>query len=216
MNAQTPMAGHRLVETLPLHRAGLLVTGYRRILDRIDRGLVAGTIEARLPDGTVRFLGGRGAGPMAILDLHRWRALLRMMWSGSVGCYEGWAAGEWSSPDPVPLFDLFMRNRTTLAQVARAKGMSRVVKRVRHALRRNHRRGAQRNILAHYDLGNAFYAAWLDPTMSYSGAVFAPGDTLEMAQRRKQAAVLDRQLRQRAGVVSQALDGPTRPAGHHA
>ncbi len=192
MNAQTPMAGHRLVETLPLHRAGLLVTGYRRILDRIDRGLVAGTIEARLPNGTVRILGGRGAGPMAMLDLHRWRALLRMMWSGSVGCYEGWAAGEWSSPDPVQLFDLFMRNRTTLAQVARAKGMTRIIHRVRHALKRNHRRGAQRNILAHYDLGNAFYAAWLDPTMSYSGALFAPGDTLEMAQRRKQAAVLDR------------------------
>jgi cyclopropane-fatty-acyl-phospholipid synthase len=191
MNAQTPVAG-QVGETHALRRGGLMTAGCQRILDRIDGGLIAGSIEARLPDGSVRVLGGRSAGPLAVLDLHRWRALLRMMWSGSIGCYEGWAAGDWSSPDPVPLFELFMRNRTTLGQVARAKGLAHIVQRIRHSLKDNHRRGAQRNILAHYDLGNDFYAAWLDPTMSYSGALFAPGDTLEAAQRRKQAAILDR------------------------
>ena len=178
--------------------AKLLARAFAPVLDRIDAGIVAGRIEAFLPDGAFRVLGGRGAGPTCVVILRRWRALTRLARSGSVGWYEGWAAGDWSSPDAVPLFDLFMRNRATLKRTARAKGLSRIVKRVRHALRRNDRTGAKRNILAHYDLGNDFYAAWLDPTLSYSSAIFAAGDTLEAAQRRKQAAVLDR-LSLRAG-----------------
>lgn len=165
---------------------------FHRLLDGIDAGLASGRIEGFLPDGSFRVLGGREEGPACTVIVRRWRALVRLAWSGSVGWYEGWAAGDWSSPDPVPLFDLFMRNRTTLKRAARAKGLSRIVKRMRHAMRRNDRAGARRNILAHYDLGNDFYAAWLDPTMSYSSAIWAAGDDLERAQRRKQAAVLDR------------------------
>ena len=73
-----------------------------------------------------------------------------------------------------------------------SNALSRLTKRVRHALNRNNRTGARRNIVAHYDLGNGFYAAWLDATMSYSSAMFMTGDTLETAQRRKQSAILDR------------------------
>jgi cyclopropane-fatty-acyl-phospholipid synthase len=165
---------------------------FRPVLNRIDAGLAVGQIELFLPDGSFRVLGGRAAGPSCTVIVRKWRAFGRLARSGSVGWYEAWAAGEWSSPDLVSLFELFARNRATLKQTARAKGVSRIVKRVRHALNRNNRAGARRNIVAHYDLGNDFYAAWLDPTMSYSSAVFAEGDTLEMAQRRKQAAVLDR------------------------
>ena len=143
------------------------------ILNRIDRGLEQGTIDARLPDGTARRLGGRGEGPVAIVELREWRALLRLVQSGSVGWYEAYAKGEWESPDPVPLFDLFMRNRLKLADVARATGPWRLIKRALHWLNRNTPRGASRNIEAHYDLGNDFYASWLDPTMSYSSAVFS-------------------------------------------
>ena len=165
---------------------------FHQQLDRIDLGLEAGRIDAFLPDGSFRILGGRADGPACTVIIRRWRALIRLSRSGSVGWYEGWVAGDWSSPDPVPLFDLFMRNRIPLARTARAKGLSRLTKRIRHAFNRNDRKGARRNILAHYDLGNDFYAAWLDATMSYSSAIWAPGDTLEIAQQSKQAAVLNR------------------------
>jgi cyclopropane-fatty-acyl-phospholipid synthase len=112
---------------------------------------------------------------------------------GSSGWYEGWAAGDWSSPDPVPIFDLFVRNAATLGAAARAKGPARWMKRLGHAARRNHRRGSRRNIAAHYDLGNDFYAAWLDGTMTYSAAMFTnPDEPLEAAQRRKLDAALAR------------------------
>ncbi|HEX8444916.1 MAG TPA: class I SAM-dependent methyltransferase [Allosphingosinicella sp.] len=166
--------------------------GFHRILDRIDAGLLEGGIDAALPDGSRRLLGGRRPGPVPIVTLHSWRALVRLISSGSVGWYKAWALREWSSPDPVPLFDLFMRNGESLGAVARAKGVWRSVNRLAHLLRRNSKARARANIAFHYDLGNDFYRAWLDPGMTYSSAIFAPGDSLEQAQERKIRALLDR------------------------
>ena len=172
----------------------LFAGGFHKILDRIDAGLLEGGIDATLPDGSHRILGGRKPGPMPIVRLHSWRSLVRLIRSGSVGWYKSWAVGEWSSPDPVPLFDLFMRNGESLGEVARAKGIWRSVNRIAHLFRRNSKGKARANIAFHYDLGNDFYAAWLDPSMTYSSALFDHGlsDSLEAAQERKIRALLDR------------------------
>ena len=166
--------------------------GFKRVLDLIDKGLERGGIDATLPDGSRRRIGFHRPGPVAIVHLHSWMSLVRLAASGSVGWYKAWAAGEWSSPDPVPLFELFMLNGQSLGEVGRAKGMIRRINRLAHRLRDNGLGQARQNIAAHYDLGNDFYAAWLDPSMTYSSARFAPGDTLEQAQRRKIATLLDR------------------------
>ena len=167
--------------------------GFRRMLSRIDHGLEHGAIEATLPDGSAVRLGGRGDGPVAVVRLHRWRAMLRLATGGSAGWYEAWVAGDWSSPDPVPLFDLFMRNGRALGNIGRAGRLTGTARRFVHWSRRNHRANARRNIQFHYDLGNDFYSAWLDPSMTYSSALFAEeGEPLEAAQDRKLQAILDR------------------------
>jgi cyclopropane-fatty-acyl-phospholipid synthase len=166
---------------------------FHRLLDRIDAGLEQGSLEAHLPDGVTRLLGGRAPGPDCIVHLHGWRALLRLAAGGSVGWYQAWEKGEWSSPDPVPLFALFMRNGRTLGGAARAKGFARIGQALLHALRGNDRRGSRRNIARHYDLGNDFYALWLDESLTYSSALFAaPDQTLEDAQAAKIDTLLDR------------------------
>ena len=173
--------------------ARLVGAPFHRLLDRIDRGLAGGAIRASLPDGTHRLLGGRADGPVAIVAVHRWRALWRLASGGSIGWYEGWAAGDWSSPDPVPLFALFMANRVSLGSAARSGGAARAAARLFHRRRRNDRPGARANIAAHYDLGNDFYREWLDPSLTYSAALFdRPGEPLAEAQARKLAAVLAR------------------------
>jgi cyclopropane-fatty-acyl-phospholipid synthase len=173
--------------------ARLFAPGIDRIVERIDSGIAAGRLDVTLPDGAFRVLGGRGEGPSAAIHLRSWRALARLAASGSVGWYKAWAHGEWASPDPVALFDLFMRNAETLGDTARAKGPWRLVNRLAHALRANGPRRARRNIAHHYDLGNDFYAAWLDPGMTYSSAIFAnESDSLESAQERKIRLLLDR------------------------
>ena len=165
---------------------------FATVLDRLDERLELGGIEATLPDGSHRRIGFRHDGPVALVRLHSWMPLVRLATSGSVGWYKAWAAGEWSSPDPVPLCALFMANAVALGDVARAKGPMRWINSLAHRMRDNGPARARRNIAAHYDLGNDFYAAWLDPSMTYSSARFAPGDDLEAAQYRKIALLLDR------------------------
>lgn len=172
--------------------ARLFASGFHKVLDRIDGGLATGAIDARLPDGTRRMLGGRAPGFTAQVTIRDWRALLRLATGGSVGWYQAWEAGEWTSPDPVPLFALFMANGETLGETGRAKGPWRLAVRALHWLNRNTRAQAEKNIHAHYDLGNDFYAAWLDPTMSYSSGYHMGPDGLEAGQRRKWARLSER------------------------
>ncbi|HEX6784498.1 MAG TPA: cyclopropane-fatty-acyl-phospholipid synthase family protein [Sphingomicrobium sp.] len=173
--------------------ARLSAPAFAKVLDEIDRRLGAGGIEATLPGGEKRRLGFHGKGPKAVVRLASWLALVRLATSGSVGWYKAWTLGEWSSPDPVTVFELFSANAVALGDVGRAKGPFRWVNALAHRLRDNAPSKAKANIQAHYDLGNDFYSAWLDETMTYSSARFAGRDEpLEVAQLRKISALLDR------------------------
>ena len=165
---------------------------FRRIVDQLDERLARGGIHGTLPDGTRRDVGFHAAGHVATVRLHSWMALVCLALTGSVGWYKAWEKAEWSSPDPVPLFALFMDNALSLKDTARAKGPTRWINALAHRWRDNGILQARENIAAHYDLGNDFYAQWLDPTMSYSSAMFDAGEDLEAAQRRKVDALLDR------------------------
>lgn len=166
---------------------------FAKVLDEIDRRLASGGIDATLPGGEKRKLGFRAKGPKAVVRLSSWLALVRLATSGSVGWYKAWALGEWSSPDPVKVFELFSANAVPLGDVGRAKGPFRWINALAHRLRDNGRTKARENIAAHYDLGNDFYSAWLDSTMTYSSARFASADdSLEDAQLRKVHTLLDR------------------------
>jgi cyclopropane-fatty-acyl-phospholipid synthase len=173
--------------------ARLSAPAITRVLDEIDRRLKVGGIDATLPDGTKRRLGSRGKGARAVVQLSSWMALVRLATSGSVGWYKAWTLGEWSSPDPVKIFELFSANAGPLGEIGRAKGAFRWVNALAHRRRDNAPHKAKLNIAAHYDLGNDFYSAWLDSTMTYSSARFASsGDSLEEAQLHKINRLLDR------------------------
>ena len=144
--------------------ARLAAPAFAVVLDRIDRRLARGGIEVMVPGGTMRRLGFRAPGPRAEVHIRSWRALARLATSGSVGWYKAWVNGEWSSPDPVAIFELFSANTMALGDTARSKGPFRWLNRIAHAARDNAPRKARKNIAAHYDLGNDFYAAWLDET----------------------------------------------------
>jgi cyclopropane-fatty-acyl-phospholipid synthase len=173
--------------------ARLFAPAVDRVLDQIGRRLASGGIQASLPDGSVRRLGFHAPGPRALVHIDSWLALVRLATSGSVGWYKAWALGEWLSPDPVTIFELFSANAAPLGDSARAKGLFRRINSLAHRLRDNAPGKARRNVAAHYDLGNDFYALWLDDTMTYSSARFAsPADSLEAAQLRKVHSLLDR------------------------
>ena len=171
----------------------LFARSFSVVLDQIEERLEVGGLDVSLPDGSRRRIGFRADGPIAIVRLHSWYALVRLVTSGSIGWYRAWAKGEWASPDPVQLFALFTANARSLGDTGRAQGAARLFNLVKHRRRDNNRLRARENIAAHYDLGNDFYAAWLDRTMTYSAARFDQADqSLESAQLRKVHTLLDR------------------------
>ena len=173
--------------------ARLVSPAFSRVLDAIDRRLDHGGLDVTAPGGGRHRLGFRSPGPSAVVQLSSWMALLRLATSGSVGWYKAWTLSEWSSPDPVAVFELFSANAVRLGDVGRAKGVFRWINLAAHRLRDNAPHKARENIQAHYDLGNDFYSAWLDQTMTYSCARFAsPDSSLEAAQLAKIHTLLDR------------------------
>jgi len=173
--------------------ARLFAPALSHVLDEVDRRLDHGGLDTIVPGGGRHRLGFRSPGPAAVVQISSWIALVRLATSGSVGWYKAWALGEWTSPDPVVIFELFSVNAASLGDIGRAKGLFRWVNLAAHRLRDNAPRKARENIQAHYDLGNDFYSAWLDETMTYSCARFAaPDESLEAAQLNKIHALLDR------------------------
>jgi cyclopropane-fatty-acyl-phospholipid synthase len=169
-----------------------------RLFARLARKLIRGSLAVHTPEGgTLRF-EGQEKGPDAELNLKRWRPLYRLAVGGSLGFAESYLDGDWSSPDLATFLELAACNEQDVG-VPDGIAPLRLVNRLLHRTRRNTRRGSRRNIAAHYDLGNEFYAQWLDPGMSYSSAIFPTGtESLEKAQDAKIERVID-QLDLRGG-----------------
>lgn len=198
MGATTAQRGEHLVRADSRFLLGgglvsrLLAPGFDRALGNIDQGLAEGALDVTLPNGRTRRLGGRAPGPQAAITLRNWRPLIRLMTGGSAGFARSNFDGDWDSPDPVAIFELFMLNRRPLGEIGRGHPLMRRLNQALRNFQANTREGSRRNIAFHYDLGNDFYAAWLDETMTYSSAVWGEGDSLADAQRRKVRMLLDR------------------------
>ncbi len=127
-----------------------------------------------------------------VISLHNDGALLRGWFGGLMGWAEGYMAGDWSCNRLLDVTDWAMANEASLDSAFEGGRISALLNRLYHRLHNNSRRGSRRNIAFHYDLGNAFYRLWLDPSMTYSAALFRSADeSLESAQRNKYQRVLE-------------------------
>ena len=173
-----------------------------RAVFRLLKGLSVGTLDLQFPDGSqVRF--GDGAEPRAAMRLNDWHVCSAALKSGDIGFAESWIDGSWTSPDLVALLTLFIANREAVEKMVYGTWWGRLAYRVKHLLNRNSRQGSKKNIHAHYDLGNAFYAQWLDETMNYSSALFEGDANRPMPEA--QAAKVRRALRECAVQPGQRL-----------
>ena len=143
--------------------------------------LRCGSLTVQLPDGSLQRFGGE-ASPHASLMLHNWKVCSAALKSGDIGFAEGFIAGDWSTPNLTELLRVLVRNRDEVESVIYGSWAGRLLYRVKHLLNRNTRANSQKNIHAHYDLGNAFYRLWLDETMNYSSALFQGNPDQSMAQ----------------------------------
>lgn len=168
---------------------GAVPRSARQILTLIDH--LPESVELVLPGGQPWH--GRGRVAAARLTVHDWAFFDHVLARGELGLGESYVAGLWDCADLPGLLAYLGRQRQALGRAVHGQALQLMMARLRHWLRPNTREGARRNIMAHYDLGNAFYALWLDASMSYSAACFAhPDEPLERAQQRKYRRILDR------------------------
>jgi len=150
-----------------LARTGFLERKLRAALERLAHG----GLELASPAGRAHH--GARTGLQARVEVHDERFFRAVALRGSVGAGEAWAQGWWTSPDPVAVVRLLVRNRATLAALEGGLArLSRPLLALGHAIRRNTRGGSRANISAHYDLSNEFFALFLDETMTYSCGIF--------------------------------------------
>ncbi len=134
-------------------------------------GINDGRVVVELPSG-YRFVCGQGeAGSHAEWVIHSWNCLWRVAQSGALGFGEAYLNREWSTPDLQALLNLLARHLDGAKSAQNHGGLSRLVGRVKHLLNANTRTGSRKNISFHYDLGNDFYARWLDQSMTYSAGL---------------------------------------------
>jgi cyclopropane-fatty-acyl-phospholipid synthase len=167
-------------------------TGARWFLKLLNN-IRIGHLELIAPDGARMVFGNAHDTAGATLHVHDWRACRRILRAGDIGFAEAWSAGWIDTPDLTALLRLALRNEAALDRLVFGGALARAWYRLRHWLRPNTRKGSQRNIHAHYDIGNDFYKLWLDPSWTYSSALFE-GDynlPLQEAQRRKYQRIID-------------------------
>lgn len=144
-----------------------------------------GRLEIHLPDGSVVAGGDIGARPAVSMWIHNERAIWQFALRGDVGVGESYVNGDWQVDDLPGFIELALRNQKSAADTWLTR-MANVPDQVLHAFRRNTPRGSRRNIERHYDLSNELFALFLDPSLTYSSAVFATQDeSLAAAQERK-------------------------------
>ena len=152
----------------------------RSILKLLGK-LAHGSLTVQLPDGSLRNFGN-GQQPHATLRLANWNVCKAALKSGDIGFAESYIAGDWSTPNLTDLLKVFISNRREVEDMIYGTWAGRLLYRIKHLLNRNTKANSEKNIHAHYDLGNAFYTLWLDGTMNYSSALFEGDMQQPMAQ----------------------------------
>lgn len=159
---------------------------FARLALRLASQLRCGTIHVRLPDQRMVTMRGQLPGPSATIELNNYRFARSLVIGGDIGMAEAYIRGDWSTPDLAQLLYVFCLNEDLVDSAFAGNMLVRLCRRALHRLRRNTKEGSRHNIHKHYDLGNEFFAAWLDSSMTYSSALF-PAETADLpaAQQHK-------------------------------
>lgn len=153
-----------------------------------------GKVSFTLPDSRIIIFDRKDGGPEAAIDIHDYNFAKRSIAGGDVGFAESYMDAQWSTPDLTAVLRFFSDNFDAVGDGNLARGKKRVqlLNMIRHLFNRNTKAGSKRNIYSHYDLGNAFYATWLDPSMTYSSGIFSsPNTSLEHAQAAKYQGICE-------------------------
>lgn len=151
-----------------------------------------GALTVEFPNGRMRTIGDATTGIHAFLKFNNFKVLRQTMRRGTVGFAAAYINGDVDSKDMTTLFRFFLQNLDIFSNANSGLFHRATTDLTYHLSRNNSREGSKENIAEHYDLGNDFYAEWLDPSMTYSSAIFTSDDqSLEEAQNQKYRVIAD-------------------------
>jgi len=167
-------------------------TASEQLLKRLDQ-LSWGSLTLTTPDGRVRtFAGQERVDHHANLVVHDWGVITNLIRKGDIGFADDYRAGKWDTDDINQLVQVGLKNQTAMQDMVAGNKLYSMLSSLFYLFRLNTIKGSKKNIHAHYDLGNAFYQLWLDPSMTYSSALFkTEHDSLTQAQHHKYDRMLD-------------------------
>ena len=152
--------------------------------------IVGGQLTVELPDGACVHFGDADSVLKAKIIIKRQAVFSRIVRGGAIGFAEAYMDGDFETDNLSHLLTLLSANLERMQDIINSSVWMRILNRLVHVLRPNTRKGAKKNIYAHYDLGNSFYEKWLDQTMTYSSARFtSPDQDLSAAQTSKYEAI---------------------------
>lgn len=162
-----------------------------KFIVQLLRKMEHGALRMILPDGRSALFGD--ASHPVTIRLNNWEVCNAALKSGDIGFAETFIDGHWTTDNLPGLIELLVRNRQALESVVYGTWWGNLLYRARHLFNRNSKSGSRKNIHAHYDIGNDFYQLWLDPSMTYSSALFSNGhvDNLQDAQTAKYRRILN-------------------------
>lgn len=140
-----------------------------------------GQLLLHAPDGQAYGFQGKNPGPNAYMRLHSWNALDALLARGEIGFADAYIAGLWETNDLPALLSWGLVNADVLEAYFYGRPLHALLARIKAIQHANSLSGSKRNILKHYDLGNDFYALWLDQSMTYSCALFEGDKTRNIA-----------------------------------
>lgn len=150
-----------------------------------------GSIKLTTPEGKTYEYSGSEPGYNADITIHDWKVAVGLSQKGDVGFAEDYRDGNWETNDLAALLTFGLENEHAVSN--RGNWLFKQMSKALYIFRKNSMKGSKKNISAHYDLGNDFYELWLDPTMTYSSALYkSPDDSIETAQHNKYDRIIDR------------------------
>lgn len=164
-----------------------------KLLKQLDN-LQYGSIDVITPDGKSHIFEGKlEKEPRADFVIKNSKVITNLMAKGDIGFAESYRDGDFETNDLPTLLTIALKNASVLENYLYGGFFSNIAAQFLYYMRSNTIKGSRRNIHAHYDLGNDFYSLWLDPTMSYSAAIFKDGnEKLEYAQLNKYDRIIQR------------------------
>ncbi len=170
---------------------GESISKWGDLLIKMISNIKYGKITIITPKGKYIKFSGEKEGEEVSVKINNWQVCEDIFLKGDIGLGESYISGYWECKDISKLIKLGIANYKELERVIKGSILKIAFYRTKHFFKRNSKKGSRENIFAHYDIGNDFFKLWLDPSMTYSSAIFENiNDDLLLAQENKYEKIL--------------------------